>query len=389
MELVIYREHAHCTLRDIIAGATIIVGPVSDVIERALATLSPGGGVVRFLAGEFQLERPIVLPARCAVRGAGRSTRLLAPPAASGLAAILCDQADGAEIFDLSLIGSETSVAAGVVLDACGDSRVSGVFAKGFSRFGFSMRNRSFLCRLEHCVAAACGQAGFHFFELAKDGRGGDYVPNQATGCMAYGGHVGFEAENALVLNLIGCSVYQSKSHGFYLHRHSNSVLLSGCRTYQVSGHGALVHDSNELNISSSIFCWTREHGIVLRKVSWGTLSGNNVIDPGVRAPDGGRRSGIVLSERTEGMQVTGNALFSWGDQVPMACGVIEDDTCRNNNVQGNNLNFYRDGGFVMKGEGSHAHGNLAVEDPAYRGNPKTPCPDFTEEALKRFIAGI
>jgi hypothetical protein len=337
------------------------------------------------MAGEYVLERPLLVGSRVTLRGAGRATRLLAP--AAGDAAVLVGQADGAELAEFSLIAKEGGVASGIVLDHCGDCRVAGVFVKGFAAHGISVRNRSFLCRLENCSVAGCGQADFHFHALADKGRGGDYVPNLATGCTAYGGQVGFMTENALVLNLVGCMVYQTLSHGFHLARSSNSVLLSGCRTFQVGGHAVLVEDSNELNISSSIFCWCRDHGIVLRKVSWGTLSGINVIDAGVRAPDGGRRHGIVLAAGTEGMQVTGNAIFSWGDQVPMACGVIEDETCRNNSVQGNNLNFYRDGGFVVKGKGSIEGNNIAVDGPAYRGNPEKPFPDFTLESLNRFIA--
>lgn len=383
--ILIYRAPAAYVAREAFTNNTIAEGSPSEVIEAALARLPETGGCVQFGAGEFAFERPIRLRSRVTLRGSGRATRFLAAQA-PGRAAFEAVGADGVELLDFSLVGMGGGAEAGVVLDGCGDCRVSGLFIKGFSAHGISLRNRSFLCRLENCSVTDCGRANYHFFELAKDGRGGDYVPNLAIGCVSYGGQVGFEAEWALVLNLVGCMVYQSRSHGFHIWRHSNSVLLSGCRTYQVGGNAVLVDDSNELNISSSIFCWTREHGIVLRRVSWGALCGNNVIDAGVRAPDSGRRHGIQLTAGTEGVQVTGNAIFSWGDQVPMAYGVLEDESCRGNGVHGNNLNFYRDGGLDVRGAGSVLGSNVAVAEPAYRGNPATPCPDFTLDAMMKFI---
>ena len=146
------------------------------------------------------------------------------------------------------------------------------------------------------------------------------------------------------------------------------------------------VHDNNELNVRSSIFCWTRGHGIVLRKMRWATVCGSNVIDAGVRARDGKLRNGIVLADGTEGVQVTGNAIFSWGDQVPMAHGVFEEESCHNNAARGNNLNFFRETGFAMHGVGAIQADNIAASDPAYRGNPKTASPDFDADCINTFL---
>lgn len=381
------RGETHCA-RDTFTLEVIAEGEATSVLTAALAALPPGGGEVRLAAGEFRLTGPLVVGSRVALRGAGRATRLIAAGAAES--AIELNQADGALLSDIAVVAAEgeAAPAIGITLTGCGDCRVTGVFVKGFARFGLLVQKGSFLNRIECCAVAGCGEANYKFFQLGKDGRGGDYLPNLAQGCTAYGGGVGFAVEATLVLNLVGCMVHQAKSHGFHLWSHSNSVLLSGCRTFQVGGNAVLVHDSNELNISSSIFCWTRDHGILLRKVSWGVVSGNNVIDAGVRAADGGRRDGIRLAEGSEGLQITGNALFSWGDQVPMAHGVFEDETCRHNAVRGNNLNFYRESeGFVTAGSGSSAGENVAVADPAYRGNPNKPFPDFTNEAIDAFIA--
>ncbi|GAB2587341.1 hypothetical protein GCM10027190_40450 [Spirosoma areae] len=48
-------------------------------------------------------------------------------------------------------------------------------------------------------------------------------------------------------------------------------------------------------------------------------MSGNNVIDSGVRTRDGSLRTGIVLEKGFKDLQVTSNAVFNWGDQIPMA----------------------------------------------------------------------
>ena len=139
---------------------------------------------------------------------------------------------------------------------------------------------------------------------------------------------------------------------------------------------------------SSNIFCWHRGHGIVLRDVSWGAINGNEFIDQGVRSRDGVHTIGVVLSETTQGVQVVGNTIFNWGDQVPMAIGVKEDDTCRNNIIAHNNINFYTKTDIVSEGAGTLVKDNLSLQEEAYVGLGRSGYPDFTRQPIERFIRG-
>jgi len=384
--IVVFPLDGTFVAKNVLSQTVLGEGDASTAIGLALAALGDAGGCVQLSAGEFPLTGSIQLSSRQSLKGSGRATRLLAPDSDSE-AVVRADRSDGVEVSDLSVVGGPGRAEIGVLFDSCGDSRVTSVFGKEFSKFGIQLRNHSFLCQVNHCSVSGCQQANYSFFDLGRNGRGGEYVPNIANGCVSYGGEVGFEAEGALVLNLIGCMVHQSKSHGFYIHHESNSVLLSGCRTFQVGGNAVDVLASHELNISSSIFCWTRGHGIHLRKVSWGVVNGCNVIDVGSRSRDDKCKDGINMGEGTEGVQVSGNTLFSWADQVPLAHGVFEDESCRNNAMRCNNLNYFtKENGFVAEGAGSVAEDNVEFAHPPYRGNTKKMYPDFTNEIIDEFI---
>jgi hypothetical protein len=221
---------------------------------------------------------------------------------------------------------------------------------------------------------------------LENKGRGGDYVPNLVNNSFAYGGGHGFETNFAIVLNIVGCAVFQSKGYGFYIHSSSNSVLLSGCRTFQVEKDAVYVSNSAELNVSSSIFCWHRGHGIVMDNVQWATVSANNFIDNGVRARNGTFRNGVVIKNKSEGVQVTSNAIFNWGDQNPMEYGIVEDETSANNILANYNINYYTKKDIWSQGKKTAISNNIGVGDRAFKSMNKPAYPDFDTLRLETFI---
>jgi hypothetical protein len=81
--------------------------------------------------------------------------------------------------------------------------------------------------------------------------------------------------------NIVGCTVYQPTQYAYHLRRACNSILISGRRSFQVEKHAVVMENTHKLNISSNIFCWHRNYGIVLKDMSWGTVCGNEFIDSG------------------------------------------------------------------------------------------------------------
>ena len=123
----------------------------------------------------------------------------------------------------------------------------------------------------------------------------------------------------------------------------------------------------------------------MLRRVDWGTVTGNNIIDSGVRSRDRAPMVGVLLEEGTQGVQVVGNAIFNWGDQVPMKHGIFEGEGCSHNLLEGNNINYTTESGVVSGGENTIVGNNVSVEQPSYRNTDRV-APDFTTDRLQAFM---
>ena len=357
----------------------------ADTIQNAISELEGNGGEVAIQRGDFDLDAPLVLPDNIWLRGSGRGTRLHVSPGTTH--GIICDEGKGVVISDLSVLSAQRHAACdGVVVTNSGDCQVRNVFTQGFSECGIVLRENSFLCHLDSCKSADNGRANILTSSMVNDGRGGDYVPNLITNCITYAGGTGIEVEDTIVLNIVGCAVFQPTGHGYHVHSVSNSVLISGSRSFQCGRNAVLVDSSHELNLSSNIFCWHRGHGIELQNVSWGSINANEVIDQGVRTRDGAFTDGIILSRGTEGLQVVGNTIFNWGDQVPMRCGVVEDKSCRNNIVSNNNINYFNEKALSLAGDETIVSNNVVAETDAYQGMGRQACPDYDMARIEAFM---
>lgn len=390
----VYRNGPRVEVRGRISGEVVRAeANAAAAIQRALDLASEqGGGTVTLQPGTYLLSRAIRLPSRVTLRGSSRATVLrLAPENESGIV-LLGEEADGVAVADLTLDGDHDACpasTAGVVLDHCGDCRLSGVNAARFGQYGIWARNNCFLCTVDGCTAADNAAANIFFDRQQNGGRGGDYVPNLIIGCTCYGGGTGIEVHRSIVLNVIGCQVFQPNWHAYHIHGRSNSVLVSGCRSFQCEQNAVLVEHSHEINLSSNIFCWHRGHGIELVGVQWGTVTGNNVIDQGVRDREGQPKDGIWLRGGCRGLQVTGNAVFNWGDQIPMRIGILEEDDCYKNVINGNNINYCVEDGVLAQGDESVVTANVSHLPEAYEGPPHEPIPDFTTDRLQQFIRAL
>lgn len=360
-------------------------GIAARVIQQAVDSLTDGGQVI--LSNDvFPLSEPVNLRDRVELHGSGRATVLEVQPgdAAVGL---ISKGTKGTVIADLTVRSREQHEAlAGVVIDGCGDCQVRGVLSQGFAGYGIWVRNASFLCTVSQCTATDNEIANIFMDTLACNSGAGDFVPNLISNCTTYGGGTGIACNNTIVLNIVGCVVFQPADYAYHIFNTSNSVLISGCRSFQVGKDAVFVESSHEINISSSVFCWHRGHGIVLKDANWGTVSANEVIDTGVRDSQGVLKNGIMLVSGTKGIQVSANAIFNWGDQVEMQTGIYEDETCLNNALTNNNINYCHDD-VIALGTGTMVANNQSCKPTAYLRMDKPPYPDFDRKRLTEFIA--
>lgn len=356
--IIVYLDSATCRAIGAVDRAEIAAGDsAAVVIQSGLDILGrAGGGKLSLEPGIFALDAPLRVPSQVKLEGAGNSSVLRVTAANAEGIGIVCAGVHNAIISDLTVEAAEDEPIAGVglALDKAIDCLVDRVTARDFARYGFALRNQSSLCKIHCCTGANNGEANFILDHLdawhnAPDVPG-DFAPNYVSNCQAYAGGDGFLVRRSVCQNIVGCLVYNADGHGFHVCEQSASTLISGCRSFQGKGNGVLVEDSPEINISSSVFCWHNGHGIELRNVTWGTVSANEIMDPGVDKEDN-RRHNLYLHADVKGVQVTGNALFTWADQWPPQVALLEDEDCRDNCIAGNTINYFTEAGLVSKGK--------------------------------------
>jgi len=368
--VVVYREGANFRAIGLISRVEIASGSsAARVIQAGLDNArQTGGGKLTLEPGVYTLDRPLRIYKNTSLAGSGMSTILKVTPANKEGIGILGEMADRCTIMDLRVDGHAKSPIsiAGLVLDNCSECAIERVMCRSFQKYGFVLRNQSAFTKLHGCMAANNQESNFRLERLNgwREARIGSFVPNLVNNCYAYGGGHGFDISRAVCQNIVGCEVYQAKGVGFYVRDGATSILISGCRSFQGKKQAVLVENADEMNISSSVFCWHEGHGIELTNCTWGTISANEIMDSGAGSSDGPKFN-VYLHTDVKGMQVTGNSLFTWADQLPTKSGIFEDAECSDNNIVGNTINYCTEQGVVSKGKNSVAANNL-VQATAY-----------------------
>lgn len=349
----------------------------SEAIQFALDQAGKTGGSVRLGSGRFHLDAALQIPAQVRLSGSGRATKLQVSPKNTGGTAIICKESHGAEVSDLCLTAGDNGKAlVGLIVDASGEVKVRNVCAVGFSDYGIWVRNHAFLCEISGCVLAGNSKVNLYLEDMHA-GTFGDFIPNIITNCTIYGGGKGIECNHVIVLNITGCSIYQTNGTGIHLHSQSNSVLVSGSRTFQITGDAMVVEGStHELNVTGNIFCWSTGHGIVVRHGAWGTITGNNIIDIGSCNPVGKNntmrfanmkeeiplKNGISLTQ-TRGYTISSNTIFNWNLAPKMRFGIHEDNKSFKNIITGNNVNYTFENAVLAEGSESVVRDNVSLAD--------------------------
>jgi hypothetical protein len=403
-DLVIWQSRPGAfELRGEISGESI--GTFDDAalaIEHGIEQIAEDGpGRLRLGRGEFRLARPVRLRSHVQLVGSGPGTRLIVTSDNTQGIGLLGVNVDRVEVRDLMLRPElEGQGVAGLVLETCGQPRVSHVDSVGFGSYGFWLRKENFLPVLESCTASGNRKAGFYIAEHQRGPRG-NFPPIALANCTAFAGGIGFDIHRSTVVNIIGCTAYQCRKIGFYLHDFSCSVLLSGCRTFQLGEQALLAEKAYELNATGNIFCWHAGDGLVVRDSGWGVICGNEVIDTGSINPGGpderflatdlpsGTPVGCAIRlEQSRGFNVSGNTLFNWPQGRRLDEGIVEDAACYDNRISGNIVNYLSGAAVVSPAGRSHCHHNLIEKEQPYGGDPKCAwIQSYQPELADRFIS--
>lgn len=387
--LIVYQHNSLVHVRGQIDGAEIASSKsAAQAIQAAIDEVASHQGEVLLQPGRYEIENTIEMRSFVSLRGSGRGTLLVVTAPDNAGIGIQGTDLKGATIQHLAVHADKIHTqSAGIVLDNCGDCQVMDVYCQDFGEYGIWLRNQSCLCELRGCKLANNAKSNIYVDSIFRGSQVGAFPPNLVTNCIAYGGGCGFECHRALLVNFVACQAFQTANAGFYIHNHSNSVVLSGCRTFKMLNDAVRVETSHEFNATGNIFCWHRGRGIVLDNVSWATVNGNEVIDSGSECTGGMQAIGILMQGETQGVQITGNTIFNWGGQGRMTYGIKEENTCQNNGITSNNLNFFEEADILSEGKGSLVAQNVSQKDPAYQGSPESPDKRFSLEPMLAFIA--
>jgi hypothetical protein len=395
---------AYVALTDLTREVVHSSPSASAAVQSAIDALEGAGGTVTLGRGAFRAAEPIRLAGQVSLRGSGRGTRLVVDPANADGIGLLGQGLAGVVVADLAVVDESQRAAAGIVLDACGECKLHGLFCAGFGEYGIWLRNSSFLCEISGCSLAGNRKANL-YLDTLRTGQYGNFIPNLVTNCVIYGGGKGIECQRAIALNIVACTVHQTQSSAFHIHSRSHSVAISGARSYQAGGDAVLIENSHEFSLTGSVLCWHTGHGVAARDACWGTIAGNQIADSGSYNPGGPDRAltfaalppdlplhnGIDLRS-VRGYQISGNTIFNWGVAPPLGCGVYEDDRSFKNSIVGNSVNFYAHAAVRSAGKDSIARDNLAHAEQPYNDmqtaiDAQRKVQSFDPALTERFIA--
>src|SRR5439155_10622902 len=105
-------------------------------VQSAIDALAGSGGMVTIGRGMFHVAEPIRLASQVCLRGSGRGTRLVVDAANEAGIGLLGLGVAGVVVADLTVAAERQRGVAGIVLDACGDCKLHGLFCAGFGDYG-------------------------------------------------------------------------------------------------------------------------------------------------------------------------------------------------------------------------------------------------------------
>jgi len=197
--------------RSVADEATSAAAALTTAVDR----LAPGGGEIRLSTGVFLLDATVELPGHLRLIGSGPGTVVKA----RGEAAFSVSTVQKVTIADMTVLSDEiddtafdgstsgASLKNGIIVDNSGECLIRDVHFQDIAEVGLWVRNNTFLSEVRGCRFANCAGSGLRLEKLRNHGRGGGFVPNIVTNCLAYSGGNGFETINAIVVNFVACEI--------------------------------------------------------------------------------------------------------------------------------------------------------------------------------------
>jgi parallel beta-helix repeat protein len=386
----------------------------ATAINDAIQALNGEPGEVLIHRGSYPLAAPIELPSHTTLRGKGDGTELWITSDNTEGIGVRSERADRSVVRDLAIKSpkEQKNGKTAVLLDHCGDCQVEGLLVVGMQEHGIWVGNNSFLCSVRHNSLADIDSSAIYISDIGPLGRGGSYVPITISENNVYDSNIGIECSRGINVQILGNVVYRAKQYAYYLHTSSNCCLLSANRTFQCYGDGIVVENTHELNINGNMISWQQGHGIVLKDVTWGTVSGNVINDPSSPTFTGGtpmqgytprenytifhevpkefnlqglQRSGIRLTERVRNVTVIGNAVYCWGLALPMDYGIYEDAQGIRNVIASNTFNYCSKACIRSEGQQTVVDNNTERADSSYLANNRPWVADSLQPVLQIF----
>jgi hypothetical protein len=358
-----------------------------DAIQFAIDKHAKGGTVV-LQTGNYVVKKQINLRSFITLTGSGPSTIIRMQENHDTGIAINGDTIFKAVVSNLSIVASknDSTAIAAIKLSSSGDCQISDIFCVGMKHAGVWLATHTYLTEIRGCKFADIKGSGV-LLEFLRSGVGGEYVPNLVSNCIAYRCGIGFRINNAVVVNFNQCAAHQCKN--VFNFNRGASVSITSCRSFQIEEEAVVLYNSAEINITGNIFCWSEKEAIKLNKVTWGTISGNNLIDIGSinyytreMNPEKKRKlfypvpegvevplySGLTLSE-VKGLTISGNAIFNWNQCPKMLYGIYEEKNCAYNLITSNNINWVKNEGIKSLGKNTLVANNLILADENHKPN--------------------
>ncbi len=373
----------------------------STAIQFAIDQVDKTGGTVLIHRGCYPLKQPLTLKSYLTLKGTGTGTKLLVHPENTEGIAMKAFDIIELRVRDMKLTaGDNENAKTGIFLETCGDVKLIDLVVMGFAEYGIWMKNECYLSQVVRCTMGGNKKAAIYTDKNWR-GKWGNYVPNQISECVIYGGGKGILCDRTTVLNINDCLIYQTGSYAFHLSQ-SNSVLISGCRTFQIQNDALRIEHSHEFNCSANIFCWHTGHGLMISDSVWGAINGNEIIDSSSwnsgkkdtetrpdDLPENRPLHNAITMRKVRGYQVTGNTIFNWYQGTKMQYGIYEDSHSFKNIIANNNVNYFIKADIDSSGRDTIVKDNISQQEHPYGQVPprkfiQSFVPELTEQIIKR-----
>jgi len=310
-------------------------------------------GEVVLSRGCYHINRPIYIKSEVRLVGQGRGTELRL---AGGNKIVVVFQDVNQSALSYLAINAGNSLqtnSTGILVINSAEILVEEVLVVGFKDYGIDVYSCAGF-NIEGSYIIGNNLSNIRFADLTSGQNG-----NAVTNCIFLWGRAGLICENSNDLTIHSCVVQQT--NGIPLDLNGNDITVTKCRTfYSESLDADVILKGADIQVSNNIFCWGRGNGILVDEAKQVIITENNIIDHGTPPGNNIFKSGVLLINGSEKVEIVGNSIWNWDDmtQGPMLYGIEERPGCKNNYFAYNTIQFYKEKAVLAKGKGTLVENN-------------------------------